>query len=106
MVAGLVEFRTLLGRMATAAERQADAMVATNSQVLLLIEKAEQTRAELADMCQCLGDVRDAYGKLLTLQTGGVPPWYFRDKGITVVDRPPEPPPIEMRYTPGAGPKP
>ena len=136
IMGAVTAFRELLGRMAVAAERLADATVANNVQLLLVKHHAQGIGERLDALANDVHDIRDCYGKLITLQTSGVPPWHYRDQGHNVVDiRPvaqykcesftdgerctlpaghsgehlvekPEPPPIEMRNAPGAPPIP
>lgn len=101
MMAGVGQFVELMDRMATAAERQADAAVATNTQILLALE-------HLKLVAKHVKDIRDVYGVLLTHKTAAVPPWHYTDQGHNIVavgsaqDKQPhvvatEAPPVEHR---------
>lgn len=79
-----------------------DEFAALARQVALDIHEAQNRLLELS---MSLRDIRDVYGQLLTLQTGGVPPWYFREKGFNVVDRPTSAD-VPAPGTPDKGPEP
>lgn len=95
MLHGVAAAAACLDRMATAAERQADATVANNVQQLVMLDRLAgisghllRIMNRLESLDNNLHDIRDCYGKLITLQTSGVPPWHYRDQGFNVVEFP------------------